>query len=137
MASVYLVKGKLRKASFAAAGYDIFSTVATIIPIGGIVTVDTGIQTTMAAGVVGIIKDRSGLAKNSGITVLAGVIDSDYDQEWKVVLHNAGKYPFVINIGDRIAQAVFLNHLEVAPYDKEAIVEVGDMRIGGFGSTGQ
>lgn len=138
MAAVTLRRGKIRKSTLKAAGYDLFSTVNCLIPIGGVVSVDTGTSFLLKDDVVGIIKDRSGLAKKQSITTLAGVIDSDYpvDSNVEVVIHNAGKYPFVINAGDRIAQILFVYRLD-AVAGKDGTIEYGDsQRIGGFGSTG-
>ncbi len=119
-----------------AGGYDIFAAEDRLIPIGGRAAVKTGVVTQMEAGVVGIIKDRSGLALNNGITVLAGTMDADFTQEWLVILLNTGTYPFVISRGDRIAQCVFVRHLEVTPV-LTAEIEYGEQkRVGGFGSTG-
>lgn len=136
--SVTLVKGKLRKSTGKSAGYDLFATEAVLVPSGGRALVATGVVTEMSAGVVGIIKDRSGLAVDNGVTTFAGVIDGDYDQEWKVVVFNSGTYPLVVNAGDRIAQVLFFNHLSVTKIGSEAEIEVVDKkRTGGFGSTGK
>ena len=72
------------------------------------------------------------------LTNCVGVIDSDYynnpDNEghFKVKLSNNGDKDFVINNGDRIAQAVFMKYLTVD--DEEEIV---NKRVGGLGSTGK
>ena len=55
-------------------------------------------------GHVGLVWPRSGLAVRHGIDTLAGVIDSDYRGEVKVVLVNHGPSAFSIAPGDRIAQ---------------------------------
>ena len=52
----------------------------------------------------GLVWPRSGLAVRHGIDTLAGVIDSDYRGEVRVVLVNHGDEPFAIAAGDRIAQ---------------------------------
>ena len=50
------------------------------------------------------------LAVKHGIDTLAGVIDSDYRGEVKVVLINHSDSTFIIKSGDRIAQLVFRKH---------------------------
>jgi hypothetical protein len=50
-------------------------------------------------GHVGLVWPRSGLAVRHGIDTLAGVIDSDYRGELKVVLVNHGDEPFRIAPG--------------------------------------
>jgi len=77
------------------------------------------------------ILPRSGLAHKFGIDILAGVIDSDYRDEIKVILVNHGGDNFRIKEGDRIAQAV------VQKIDKlEGVMIKRVVRSGGFGSTG-
>ena len=87
------------------------------------------------------IRSRSGLAYKNGICVLnsPGTIDADYTGEIGVLLINHGKEDFIINNGDRIAQAViasvigknFVNLNKV-----ETIDDNTERGSGGFGSTG-
>ena len=124
-----------------AAGADL----AAAIPPGETLTlgpgeralVPTGFALAIPAGYEGQVRPRSGLAANSGVTVLnaPGTIDADYRGEVKVILVNHGPEPFVIARGMRIAQLV------IAPVTVAAFVEVADLGdtergAGGFGSTG-
>jgi hypothetical protein len=82
------------------------------------------------------IKDRSGLAAKHGLTTLAGVIDADYRGEVKVVLLNTSSETYEVQVGDRIAQAVFL------PIPEFTLLEVDDLDStirgsGSFGSSGR
>ena len=84
------------------------------------------------------IRPRSGLAANSGISVLntPGTIDSDYRGEIKVILFNHGKNDFLINNKDRIAQMI------LTPVIKMDLEKTDDLPEtirgeGGFGSTGK
>jgi dUTP pyrophosphatase len=81
------------------------------------------------------IAPRSGLAFKYGIQVGAGVVDSDYTGEIKVLQFNHGAYDFTIKAGDRIAQLIFerifTNELE----EVEELVKT-ERGAGGFGSTG-
>ena len=81
---------------------------------------------------------RSGLAVKKRLTLInkVGVIDSDYQNEIKVALHNESDKVVFIEFGDKIAQLVF--HPIARPtftvVDKfSAETERGQ---GGFGSTG-
>jgi dUTP pyrophosphatase len=118
-----------------AAGYDLFSDddADIIMPLGRL-AIKTGVSTEMHPGVVGIIKPRSGLAVKHGIDVLAGVIDSDFRGEIKVVLINLGSEPVVINKGQAIAQILFMpvlhNVVEATGQISETV-----RGAGGFGST--
>lgn len=54
-------------------------------------------------GFYGRVAPRSGLACKNFIDVGAGVIDSDYRGEVKVLLFNFSKNDFEVKKGDRIA----------------------------------
>lgn len=87
------------------------------------------------------IAPRSGLAYKHGIDVGAGVIDSDYRGEIKVILFNHGLNPFVIKKGDRIAQAILtrilrFNSISVVDNSKESELTNTKRGTEGFGSTG-
>ena len=85
------------------------------------------------------IHPRSGLAFKDGITLAnsEGVVDSDYVQQTYVMLYNMSDKVFIVEDGDRIAQAEVLES-----YSKFVFEEVFDKpetktsRTGGFGSTG-
>jgi dUTP pyrophosphatase len=85
---------------------------------------------------VGLVWPRSGLAVRHGIDTLAGVIDSDYRGEVRVVLVNHGDEPFRIARGDRVAQ-LLVQRVERAAFTAVASVDETDRGAGGFGSTGR
>lgn len=97
----------------------------------------TGLWIEIPIGYEAQIRPRSGLALDSGITVLnsPGTIDADYRGEIKVLLINLGDKPVWIQNGMRIAQLV------VAPVVKVSLQEVSALNTttrneGGFGHTG-
>ena len=70
------------------AGYDLFSTeYATLEPFQRKL-ISTGINIEIPEGFYGRVAPRSGLACKKGIDVMAGVIDSGYRGEIKVLLIN-------------------------------------------------
>lgn len=83
------------------------------------------------------IRARSGIAIKNGVGLVngTGTIDSDYRGEWKVPLINWGSEDFIINNGDRIAQAIFVKFERA---DIELVEEINDTQRGkgGFGHTG-
>src|SRR5262245_42619399 len=87
-----------------AAGADLRAAEATELPPGGRAAVPTALHLQIPKGHVGLVWPRSGLAVRHGIDTLAGVIDSDYRGEVRVVLVNHGTEPVRIEAGDRIAQ---------------------------------
>ena len=87
-------------------------------------------------GHVGLVWPRSGLAVRHGIDTLAGVIDSDYRGEVRVVLVNHGDEPFRVAPGDRVAQ-LLVQRVERAAFTAAAEIDDTDRGGGGFGSTGR
>ena len=118
-----------------AAGFDLYYRGNEVRIFPGLLGVmGTGIALDIPKGKVGIIKPRSSLALH-GIDALAGVIDSDYRGEVKVILINHGTGPMLFEPGDRIAQLVVVDH-----YNEFEVVESLDdteRGSGGFGSTGR
>lgn len=80
------------------------------------------------------IRPRSGLAKQ-GIVAAFGTIDCDYRGEVGVNLFNHSCKHFSVKDGDRIAQIVFQEVVEV---ETEVVTELSETERGnkGFGSTG-
>ena len=60
------------------------------------------------SGYAGFVQPRSGLAFKHGIMVVnsPGLIDAGYRGEVRVSLYNSGREPFVVAVGERIAQLV-------------------------------
>ncbi len=121
-----MYQGNLTKGTKLSAGYDLSAITAGIIEPGKRQLVSTGIYLNLNVGTFGLIKSRSGLSCR-GIDVGAGVIDSDYRGEVKVLLCNNGEVPFEFVAGDRIAQLIIMPHLKL----KSAEIHSG------FGSTGK
>jgi len=118
-----------------ASGYDLQSDKDFVIHSMQRVLVPTGYAFEIPVGKVGIIKDRSSMAYKHGLSVLAGVIDSDYRGEVKVLLINFGAMTYKVSKGDRIAQMVIVDHYSDG---LTAVDELDDFdRNGGFGSTGK
>ena len=117
------------------AGFDLRAAAECRIPPGGRQLVPTGVRFVIPEGFVGLVWDRSGLAAASGIHCLAGVIDSGYRGEVKVVLQNLGDDSFTVERGMRIAQML------IQPVVRAELVQVENLENssrgeGGFGSTG-
>lgn len=122
--------------SAGAAGADLRASEALAIAPGGRAAVPTGVRLSLPPGHVGLVWPRSGLAVKHGIDTLAGVIDSDYRGELRVVLVNHGDAPFAIAVGDRVAQ-LLLQRVERGRFEERASLEPTERGGGGFGSTGR
>ena len=108
---------------------------------GGRVLVPTGIHIGLPDGYELQVRPRSGLAINSGISVVnsPGTVDADYRGEICIILINTSSKDFVISQGDRIAQGVLKQVEQVEWCVVNSIEELGDTERGqdGFGSTGK
>lgn len=138
--AVHLCGGKVpSKSTPEAAGWDLYCPADVILPFRAISLVKLGIRTIIEPGYYFQIQGRSGLSLK-GVTTRAGVIDSDYRDEWCVSVANESNADIVIHSGDRIAQAVFhklpsVQFVELNSVDFEK--SVLSNRGGGLGSTGK
>ncbi len=117
------------------AGFDLYAAEYGSIAPNERCTVAIGISTSFNPEYYMRVAPRSGLALKDGIDVLAGVIDSSYRGEWKVILYNTSNDSFSFSIGQRIAQAI----PEKISTENFIFVEELSNSIraeGGFGSTG-
>ncbi|MDP7536888.1 MAG: dUTP diphosphatase [Methylococcales bacterium] len=85
-----------------------------------------------------VLLPRSGLGHKHGIVLgnLVGLIDSDYQGQVFVSCWNRGDKAFSIEVGERIAQMIFV------PVVQTELVQVDDFDLseradGGFGHTGR
>jgi len=122
-----------------AAGMDLCAACGSDVTIrpGEVALVPCGFSMAVPPGYEAQVRPRSGLALKHGLTVpnSPGTIDADYRGEVCVVLGNAGREPFVVRRGMRIAQLV------VAPVVRAEVVEADELSgtargAGGFGHTG-
>jgi len=97
-------------------------------------SVATGISLSIPIGYWGNIRDRSGLAFKHGLHTLAGVIDSNYRGEIKVVIINLGK-EYNIKIGDRIAQ-LLIQKTEIVKLKEVDNLNNTERGSGNFGHSG-
>ena len=129
-----------KRSTKASAGYDIKSVEEGIIKPGEAKIFKTGLKVSMNTDEVLNIYSRSGHGYKYNICLVnsVGVIDSDYynnpDNEghFSIKLINLGDKDFEVNIGDKIAQGIFMKYLTV---DDEDIID--NERNGGIGSPGK
>jgi dUTP pyrophosphatase len=117
------------------AGLDLFSSADLVLKSGEVIPVPTGIKMAVPPGYVGLIWDKSGISL-AGVHRLAGVVDSGYRGEVKVVMINLGDTSFSIKKGMKIAQML------VQPVNSVGVTEVEELEDttrgeNGFGSTGK
>jgi dUTP pyrophosphatase len=121
---------KPTRATKHSAGYDLRSQLDIIIHAGATVGIDTGTLAIFPPHLCAMVCSRSGLAlRGLAVANAPGIIDADYTDTIKVLLHNRTQGDWIIEAGDRIAQLVFTPF--VVGDDVPA-----DERTGGLGSTG-
>ena len=120
-----------------AAGLDLFlDQESLVIHPGKRVLASTGISVAIPSGHYGRIAPRSGISLNNGVDIMAGVIDSDYRGELKVLMLNTDRVTHVFKRGQKIAQLILERISILDPVEVEELD--GTIRgAGGFGSTGQ
>lgn len=106
--------------------------------------VPTGLRFAIPHGYMMEIKNRSSMAAKRQLLVGACVVDSGYDGEVFVNLHNIGKHWQVIEPGDKVAQAVVVPVVHarfVASEDPDIYdwhpITISNRGDGALGSTGQ
>lgn len=118
------------------AGLDLYADGDYGIPSeSDFVVVSTGISVEIDADKTGLVWPRSGMASKFGIDTGAGVIDSDYRGELKVLLFNHGDDTYRIKRGDRIAQLLIVPCYRPKIEIVDSLDET-ERGAGGFGSTG-
>ena len=118
------------------AGADLKASESVIIPSRDRALVPTGMCLEIPEGHVGLIWPRSGLAFKKAIDSGAGVIDSHYRGEIKILLFNHSDLDFQIQPGDRIAQILIQKVERVQFLPAEKLTETTRNKEG-FGSTGK
>jgi len=128
-------EGRVPKKGLArAAGHDLYTNEGTDVPATGQAMVGTGIAIGLPHNTYGRIAPRSSLAVKHRLMTNAGVIDSDYRGEVKVVLANLGDQPYRVEKGDLIAQLIIekIDNRELQEVTQLDHTKTGDR---GFGSS--
>lgn len=120
------------------AGYDLYAVAEYQVEPLQRALVETGLHLEIPTGYVGLVKDRSSVA-SAGLHTLAGVIDSAYRGELKILLVNLGECTYYIEPGQKIAQLLLVPvHTEqVRLVESLEDLSATTRGSGGFGSTGK
>ncbi len=110
-----------------------------ILEPGETILIPTGLAIYIADNhIAAVLLPRSGLGHKHGIVLgnLVGLIDSDYQGQVFVSCWNRGDVAFTINIGERIAQMVFVPIVQ-AEFEQVSEFNESNRGEGGFGHTGR
>lgn len=123
---------KVPQCALESAGYDLFAIKEQALVPSVPTLIELGIATEFDSDFGAFIWDRSSFGAK-GIHRLAGLIDYNYRNEWKVVLINLTKDVIMVNPGEKVAQVVFQR---IKKPIITVVEELSDSnRMGGFGST--
>ncbi|WP_144212174.1 dUTP diphosphatase [Shewanella donghaensis] len=122
------------------AGMDLRAMIDTtmVIEPGETVLIPTGIAVHVAdPSLAAVILPRSGLGHKHGIVLgnLVGLIDSDYQGPLMVSCWNRSNEAYTIEIGDRLAQLVFVPVVQ-AQFTLVDEFDTSERGEGGFGHSG-
>lgn len=117
------------------AGLDLYARNTQVVPAKESAKFDTGVHIELPEGTVGMLKSKSGLNVNYGLTS-EGVIDVGYTGSIVVKLYNNSGYDYTVNAGDKISQLVVM---PIIIPDLEIVDEFEKTERGnnGFGSSGR
>lgn len=126
------------KVNFFDAGLDLYCDEKEVIRLapGERRLFSTGISMAIPKGFVGLIWPRSGHAVKKGLDTMAGVIDSPYRGEVKVLLVNHSDNYEYYSPGDKIAQILIQRIDDFTPVAYNDLDETSRGE-NGFGSSGQ
>ena len=128
------------------AGLDIFyspenSNISIEIEPNGTALLPTGLRFGVPHGYMLEVKNRSSVASKRQLLVGACVIDSGYDGEVFINLHNVGSETQTINSGDKIAQIIMTPVVHFRAYHRHDgnlyayPITMSDRGSGALGST--
>ena len=128
-----------KRATKFAAGYDIKSTLNFKLEPGEDIVIPTGFKAYMQPGEMLSLYPRSGMGFKYQIQLAntVGIGDGDYyncesnEGHYFIKLVNRGSKVWEVKVGDGIGQAIFMPILLADGDD----FDMGEERIGGFGST--
>jgi dUTP pyrophosphatase len=118
-----------------AAGLDLYADETVTINPGCSGLVSTGIGMVIPNNFYGRIAPRSGFSVKTGLMVNAGVIDSDYRGEIKILFANYTHNSVQVKSGEKVAQIIIEKIILPAVVEVENL-EDSDRGANGFGSTG-
>jgi dUTP pyrophosphatase len=117
------------------AGLDLYLAEDVVIGPAAGRTVRTGIALAIPEGHVGLVADRSSMAKK-GLKTAGGVIDAGYRGEILIVLWNLSREEATLSKGERVAQLLILPIATPAVRETDSLDDTA-RGLKGFGSSGK
>ena len=118
------------------AGLDLYGLEDVTLPPAQGKVARTGIAIALPRGFVGLVADRSSMAKR-GVKTSGGVIDAGYRGELHIVLWNISAEAVHLKAGERIAQLLIFPIATPAVNEVQEFDHVTERGAKGFGSSGK
>ena len=120
-------------------GFDLVTREDTVVAANSFALVPGNVVVQLPLGYALLVASRSSTPRRTGLVVPhgIGIVDSDYcgpEDEVMVQVWNPNAEVVIVKRGDRIAQGVIVNTVQV---QWEEVDEMDAPSRGGFGSTGQ
>ena len=124
-----------KEATVGYAGHDLFGAEQKLSEPGAVAPDTLELNFEIPEGFFGKIYPRSGLLKRTFASCDGDLIEQDYRGTVMALMTNNGPFPFLVNVGNRIAQIVFYKKQNVVlkKVDRLSCSARGST---GFGSTG-
>lgn len=122
------------------AGMDIYAVEDQQIKPNSTAIIRTGLKVAIPEGFEIQIRPRSGLSLKTALRLpnSPGTIDAGYRDEIGIIMHNTSMAePYEVKKGDRIAQMVLQRVPMIEWQQTDSVLNIGENRGGGFGSSGK
>lgn len=122
------------------AGMDIYAVEDQVIETNSTVILKTGLKVAIPEGYEIQIRPRSGLSLKTALRLpnSPGTIDAGYRDEIGIIMHNTSMTePYKVKKGERIAQMVLQRVPMIEWQLTDSVINIGENRGGGFGSSGK
>lgn len=127
-------RAQLPKRAEGSVGYDLWPLSPGTVFSGQAVEIPLGFAAEFPPGYAAVVDDKSGPGFK-GIMHLAGLLDPNFRNEWKLKIYNSGQLPFGYRPEKSICQVYF--PLVAPETDAEWVAKLSETtRKGGWGSTG-
>jgi dUTP pyrophosphatase len=124
------------KKTSCAAGFDLKANTAFDVQPFEKVVISTGVRTSIPQGHYGQIVDKSSFSTRTGLFIAAGIIDSDYEGDIKVVLFNPSPTTKTVAKNTIIAQMIVLPYFTGEVFYAEPSTTSGWTRPSARGYSG-
>mgnify|MGYP006422927151 CR=1 FL=1 len=116
-------------------GLDLYTVERATIPPHGVSVISTGLAVSFPLDFYGEVRERSSISTKTPLSIKAGIIDSGYRGEIKIVVLNHGKEEFTVESGTKIAQLIVKKSVDIDVEEVDEFKDRTERSEKGFGSS--